>query len=118
VLAPSVAKVNAVLQLANEQPLRPFTITNRLGEGWLHNKTVSALRTLERIGIARPVQRQRHTEYEPNPESPYADVAHRLNGTMAADKAVILKGVHILRTHDLRAAEEAGRVADALVATG
>jgi predicted nucleotidyltransferase len=78
VLAPSVAKVNAVLQLANERPLRPYSITNRLGEGWLHNKTVSALRTLERIGIVRSVQRQRHYEYEPNPESPYADVAHRL----------------------------------------
>lgn len=87
-LAPSVAKVNAVLQLANEQPLRPYTITSRLGEGWLHNKTVSALRTLERIGIARPVQRQRHTEYEPNPESPYADVAHRL--------ALIDLGIHDL----------------------
>jgi predicted nucleotidyltransferase len=88
VLAPSVAKVNAVLQLANERPLRPYTITSRLGHGWLHNKTVSALRTLERIGIVRPVQRQRHTEYEPNPESPYADVAHQI--------ALIDLGIHDL----------------------
>ena len=77
-LAPSVAKVNAVLQLSNERPLRPYSISIRLGEGWLHNKTVSALRTLERSGIVRAVDRQGHSEYEPNPESPYADVARRL----------------------------------------
>jgi dihydropteroate synthase len=47
-----------------------------------------------------------------------ADVADRLNGTLAAETALILKGAHILRTHDVRAAAEAARVADAIVATG
>ena len=41
-----------------------------------------------------------------------APVAERLNGTLAAHTALILKGVHILRTHDVRAAVEAARVAD------
>jgi predicted nucleotidyltransferase len=77
-LARSVAKVNAVLQLADERPLRPYSITRRLGSEWLHNNTVSALRTLERAGVVRSVLRQGHREYEPNPESPYADVARRL----------------------------------------
>ena len=47
-----------------------------------------------------------------------ADVADRLNGTLAAETALILKGVHILRTHDVHSAVEAARVADAIVATG
>lgn len=76
-LAPSVAKVNSVMQLANERPLRAYSITRRLGERF-HTKTVSALRTLVRLGIARSVDRQGHAEYEPNPDSPYADVARRL----------------------------------------
>lgn len=47
-----------------------------------------------------------------------ADVSDRLNGTMAAETALILKGAHILRTHDVRSAVDAARVADAIVASG
>ncbi len=47
-----------------------------------------------------------------------ADVADRLYGTLAAETALILKGVHIIRTHDVRAAVDAARVADAIVASG
>jgi len=42
----------------------------------------------------------------------------RLNGTLAAEAALILKGTHIIRTHDVKGAAEAARVADAIVATG
>lgn len=45
-------------------------------------------------------------------------VAERLYGTLAAETGLILKGVHIIRTHDVRAAAEAARVADAIVANG
>ena len=44
-----------------------------------------------------------------------ASVTERLNGTLAAHTALILKGVHILRTHDVKAAVEASRVADAVL---
>jgi len=47
-----------------------------------------------------------------------AGVAERLYGTLAAETALILKGVHILRTHDVRSTAEAARVADAVVASG
>jgi dihydropteroate synthase len=47
-----------------------------------------------------------------------ADVAERLYGTLAAETALILKGAHIIRTHDVRFAVEAARVADAIVASG
>ena len=47
-----------------------------------------------------------------------APVAERLYGTLAAEVALILKGAHILRTHDVRVAAEAARVADAIVASG
>ena len=47
-----------------------------------------------------------------------ACVAERLYGTLAAEAALILKGVHIIRTHDVRFAVEAARVADAIVASG
>jgi dihydropteroate synthase len=47
-----------------------------------------------------------------------ADVAERLYGTLAAETALILKGAHIIRTHDVRIAVEAARVADAIVASG
>ena len=40
----------------------------------------------------------------------------RLHGNLAAHTALILKGVHILRTHDVKAAVEAARVADAILA--
>jgi dihydropteroate synthase len=40
----------------------------------------------------------------------------RLYGTLATQTALILKGVHILRTHDVKPAVEAARVADAILA--
>lgn len=43
-----------------------------------------------------------------------APVSQRLNGTLAAHTALILKGAHILRTHDVKSAVEAARVADAI----
>jgi dihydropteroate synthase len=39
----------------------------------------------------------------------------RLYGTLATQTALILKGAHILRTHDVKAAVEAARVADAIL---
>ena len=39
----------------------------------------------------------------------------RLYGTLAAETALILKGAHIVRTHDVKAAVEAARVADAIL---
>jgi dihydropteroate synthase len=47
-----------------------------------------------------------------------AEVAERLYGTLAAETALILKGAHIIRTHDVHIAVEAARVADAMVASG
>ena len=47
-----------------------------------------------------------------------AGVTERLYGTLAAEAALILKGVHIIRTHDVRFAVEAARVADAIVGSG
>ena len=47
-----------------------------------------------------------------------AGVAERLYGTLAAETGLILKGAHIIRTHDVRFAVDAARVADAIVASG
>ncbi len=47
-----------------------------------------------------------------------AEVAERLYGTLAAETVLILKGAHVIRTHDVRFAVEAARVADAIVANG
>src|SRR6202140_1882303 len=47
-----------------------------------------------------------------------ADVTERLYGTLAAETGLILKGAHIIRTHDVRFAVDAARVADAMVASG
>jgi dihydropteroate synthase len=47
-----------------------------------------------------------------------AEVTERLHGTLAAETALILKGAHIIRTHDVRSAVDAARVADAIVASG
>jgi len=44
-----------------------------------------------------------------------AAVADRLFGNLAAQTALILKGAHILRTHDVKAAVEGARVADAIL---
>jgi dihydropteroate synthase len=38
----------------------------------------------------------------------------RLFGTLAAETALILKGAHIIRTHDVKASFESARVADAI----
>jgi dihydropteroate synthase len=40
----------------------------------------------------------------------------RLYGTLATQVALILKGAHIIRTHDVRPAVEAARIADAILA--
>jgi dihydropteroate synthase len=45
-----------------------------------------------------------------------APVTERLNGSLAADTALILKGAHIVRTHDVKALAEAARAADAILA--
>ena len=39
----------------------------------------------------------------------------RLYGTLATQTALILKGAHIIRTHDVRASVEAARIADAIL---
>ena len=39
----------------------------------------------------------------------------RLYGTLASETALILKGAHILRTHDVKSAVDAARVADAIL---
>jgi dihydropteroate synthase len=41
-----------------------------------------------------------------------APVAGRISGTLAAETALILKGAHIIRTHDVRACADAVRLAD------
>jgi dihydropteroate synthase len=45
-----------------------------------------------------------------------ASPADRLYGNLAAHTVLILKGAHILRTHDVKAAVEAARVADTILA--
>ena len=45
-------------------------------------------------------------------------VSDRLVGTLAAEATLILKGAHIVRTHDVRAAVDAARIADAIVSSG
>ncbi|HWZ83445.1 MAG TPA: dihydropteroate synthase [Terriglobales bacterium] len=47
-----------------------------------------------------------------------APVEQRLHGTLATETALILKGAHIIRTHDVGRTVEAARVADAIVASG
>lgn len=41
-----------------------------------------------------------------------APITERLYGTLAAETAAILKGAHIIRTHDVRACADAARIAD------
>jgi dihydropteroate synthase len=41
-----------------------------------------------------------------------AVVSERIYGTVAAETVAILKGVHVIRTHDVRACVDAARVAD------
>jgi dihydropteroate synthase len=47
-----------------------------------------------------------------------APVEERAYGTLAAESILILKGAHIIRTHDVRHAIEAARVADTIVGSG
>ena len=47
-----------------------------------------------------------------------APVEERLYGTLASETTLILKGAHVIRTHDVRAAAQAARIADAIVASG
>jgi dihydropteroate synthase len=47
-----------------------------------------------------------------------AEVSERLTGTLAAETILILKGVHIIRTHNVKRAREAAAVADAIVSSG
>jgi dihydropteroate synthase len=44
-----------------------------------------------------------------------ASVSDRLYGTLASQTALILKGAHIIRTHDVKAAVEAACIADAIL---
>jgi len=44
-----------------------------------------------------------------------APTPDRLYGTLASQTALILKGAHIVRTHDVKAAADAARVADAIL---
>jgi dihydropteroate synthase len=41
-------------------------------------------------------------------------VGERLHGTLAVETALVLKGAHIIRTHDVRASRDAARAADAI----
>jgi dihydropteroate synthase len=50
-----------------------------------------------------------------NNERKDAPVEARLYGTLASQVALILKGVHIIRTHDVKAAVQAARVADTIL---
>jgi dihydropteroate synthase len=44
-----------------------------------------------------------------------APVAERLHGSLGADTVLILKGAHIIRTHDVKALAEAARAADLIL---
>lgn len=44
-----------------------------------------------------------------------APVEQRLYGTLAAESVAILKGAHIIRTHDVKASVDAARMADVLI---
>jgi dihydropteroate synthase len=46
------------------------------------------------------------------------EVSERMYGTLAAETGLILKGAHIIRTHDVKLAVQAARVADAIVSSG
>jgi dihydropteroate synthase len=46
-----------------------------------------------------------------------ADPDERLYGTLATETALILKGAHIIRAHDVKPARDAARIADAILAS-
>ena len=58
--------------------------------------------------IARALRRDGHD----------APVEERAFGTLASETAAMLKGAHIIRTHDVKACVDAARVADALLKAG
>ena len=47
-----------------------------------------------------------------------APLEKRVHATLAAESILILKGAHIIRTHEVRLAAEAAQLADAIVASG
>ena len=47
-----------------------------------------------------------------------APVEERAFGTLASETADMLKGAHIIRTHDVKACVDAARIADALLRAG
>jgi len=47
-----------------------------------------------------------------------AAMHERLYGTLASETALVLRGAHILRTHDVKPSVEAARIADAVLAAG
>jgi dihydropteroate synthase len=47
-----------------------------------------------------------------------APVEERLQGTLATETTLILKGAHIIRTHDVRSAAQVAKIADAIVLSG
>ncbi|HKO98493.1 MAG TPA: dihydropteroate synthase [Pyrinomonadaceae bacterium] len=51
-------------------------------------------------------------------EGNHAPADQRLHGTMASVTAAIMKGAHIVRVHDVKAAFQAVRVVDAIVGSG
>lgn len=46
-----------------------------------------------------------------------AGLVDRLHGTLAVETALVLKGAHVIRTHDVRASGNAVRAADAILST-
>src|SRR5919201_1938862 len=44
-----------------------------------------------------------------------ASLKERSSGTLAAETAIILKGAHIIRTHDVKGCTDASRIADVVV---
>src|SRR5262249_22718153 len=47
-----------------------------------------------------------------------APVEERRYGTLASEVTLMLRGAHIIRTHDVQQAVEAARIADAIIAAG
>lgn len=76
ILAPATSRVNGVLALHGEMPLRENQISRLLG--LYPTATRTALHALERAGVARRVRRAGHNEWELDAASPYADIARRM----------------------------------------